>query len=205
MKNNKEVIVAIIDDGININHPDLLDSIWVHPKAKYWDSKIIDFVWDWLPENLPVWEHGTMIAWIIWAKQNNNEWIAWISKNVVFMPLRVFDSKWNAKEENIIKAIEYAINNWANIINLSLWSTQFNYSNKYDEVIKKAFDNWVIVVIAAWNWDILSWQNTWINLTNNPISPVCNNNWDIIFLVNQELGIVIEHDLWDLFWNLFDN
>lgn len=177
VKNNKEVIVAIIDDGININHPDLLDNIWTHPKAKYWDSKIIDFVWDWLPANLPVWEHGTMIAWIIWAKQNNNEWIAWIAKNIKFMPLRVFDSKGNAKEENIIKAIEYAIDNWANIINLSLWSSQFNYSTKYDIVIKKAFDKWVTVVISAWNWDILSWQNTWINLTNNPISPVCNNGW----------------------------
>ena len=173
--NNKQVIVAIIDDWININHPDLLNSIWINPKAKYGDSKIIDFVWDWMPANLPVWEHWTMIAWIIWASQNNYEGIAWISKNVKLMPLRVFDADGISYEEDIIDAINYAIDNWANIINLSLWQSQFYYSDNYDEVIKKAYDNWVIVVIAAWNWDILSWQNTWINLTNNPISPVCNN------------------------------
>lgn len=205
VKNNKEVIVAIIDDGININHPDLVNSIWTHPKAKYWDSKIIDFVWDWLPANLPVWEHWTMIAWIIWAKQNNNEWIAWISKNVKLMPLRVFDSKWWAKEENIIKAIEYAIDNWANIINLSLWLSQFYYSDKYDTVIKKAFDKWVIVVIAAWNGDILSWKNTWINLTNNPISPVCNNTWKYkysiwVYAVNKDWY----RTNWTNYWNCAD-
>lgn len=172
-----QVVVAVIDDGININHPDLLNSIWTSPNAKYGASKIIDFVWDWMPANLPVWEHGTMIAWIIWATQNNNEWIAWIAKNVKIMPLRVFWTWGTAEEWNIVKAIDYAINNGANIINLSLWWSQFSYSEKYDEVIKRAYDKWIIVVIAAWNWDVLSGQEIWINLTNNPISPVCNNWW----------------------------
>lgn len=178
--NSNQVIVAVIDDWININHPDFVNNIWVNPNAKYGSSKIIDFVWDWMPANLPVWDHWTMIAWIIWAIQNNNEWIAWIAKNVKLMPLRVFDTKWWASENNIIKAMNYAIDNGANIINLSLWWSQFAYSDKYDSVIKRAYDKWVIIVIAAWNWDILSWQQNWINLDVNPISPVCNNggNYD---------------------------
>ncbi|NVP18160.1 S8 family serine peptidase, partial [Candidatus Gracilibacteria bacterium] len=176
VKNNKQVIVAVIDDGININHPDLINSIWINPKAKYGDSKIIDFVGDGLPANLPVGEHGTMIAGIIGATQNNNEGIAGISKNVKLMPLRVFDNDGYANEKNVIDAINYAIDNGANIINLSLGQSQFNYSDKYDEVIKKAFNKGVIIVIAAGNGDILSGKNTGINLKNNPISPVCNNN-----------------------------
>ena len=61
----KEVVVALIDDGININHPDLGKSIWSDLNAKYGSSKIIDFVGDGMPSNLPVGEHGTMIAGII--------------------------------------------------------------------------------------------------------------------------------------------
>lgn len=41
--------------------------------------------------------------------------------------------------------------------------------------MQKAYNKDVVVVIAWWNWDLLSWQETGVNLTNNPISPVCNN------------------------------
>jgi subtilisin family serine protease len=51
--NSNEVIVAIIDDGININHPDLAGKIWVMPNAIYGASKIIDFVGDKIGGNLP--------------------------------------------------------------------------------------------------------------------------------------------------------
>jgi cell wall-associated protease len=67
------------------------------------------------------------------------------------MPLRVFDFKGNASEANIIKAMNYAIDNHANIINLSLGQTQFAYSTKYDDVIRRAYENGVVVVIAAGN------------------------------------------------------
>ena len=171
--NSNQVLVAIIDDWIYINHPDI-SKVWTNPSAKYWDSKIIDFVWDWMPSNMPVWEHWTMVAWVIGATIWNNEWVAWIWKNVMFMPLRVFDTKWDAKEENIIRAIKYAIDNWANIINLSLWNPMA-YSDKYNDVIKQAYDKGITVVIAAWNWDVLSWQQTGLDLDKSPISPVCNN------------------------------
>lgn len=176
--NSNQAIVAIIDDWININHPDLTNSIWTNSNAKYGSSKIIDFVWDWLYDNAVAWEHWTNIAWIIWATQNNNEWIAGISNNVKLMPLRVFNTKWWATEDSIIKAMNYAIDNWANIINLSLWLSQFAYSTKFDSVIKKTYDKWIVVVIASWNWDIYSKQTNWVNLDNNPIAPICNNWWN---------------------------
>jgi len=175
--NTTQVTVAVIDDGISINHPDLLNSIWNNTNAKYWSSKIINFAWDTIWDNLPTWDHWTMVSWIIWATQNNNEWIAGIAKNVKIMPLRVFGTWWVADETNIIKAIDFAVDNWANIINLSLWWSQFAYSEKYDEAIMKAYKKWVIVVIAAGNWDVLSWQEVWVNLNNNPVSPICNNWW----------------------------
>lgn len=173
--NSNEVIVAIIDDGININHPDLAGKIWIMPNAVYGASKIIDFVGDKIGNNLPTWEHWTMIAGIIGATINNNEGVAGIAKNVKFMPLRVFGFDESAKEENIIRALNFAIDNGANIINLSLGWSQFKYSDKYDSVIKRAHTKGIVVVIAAGNGDILTSQQNGIDLSINPISPICNN------------------------------
>ncbi len=42
----RTVVVAVIDDGVDVNHPDLTNNIWVSPTAKYGANKIIDFVGD---------------------------------------------------------------------------------------------------------------------------------------------------------------
>lgn len=171
-----EAVVAIIDDGIFFNHPDLKGKIWFDPKAEYGANKIINFVWDTIGDNRPVWQHWSMIAGIIGAITNNTEGIAWIAKNVKMMPLRVFDFEGRAKDDNIIRAMNYAIDNGANIINLSLWWSQFDsYTSIYDDVIKRAYDRGVVVVIAAGNGDLLTKSRSWVDLNTNPISPVCNN------------------------------
>lgn len=175
-KNNK-VVVAVIDDGININHPDLTNNIWIETWSSYGSNKIKNFVWDEIPDNLPTGKHGTMVAGIIWATSNNGLWIAGIAKNVEIMPLRVFDFQWNAKTSSILNAIYYAINKKANIINLSLGQTQFAYTREYDDIMRLAYENGVVVIIASGNGDVLSKRNSWINTTVNPLSPVCNNSW----------------------------
>lgn len=69
----------------------------------------------------------------------------------------------------------YAIHHKANIINLSLGQSQFAYSNEYDTIMKLAYDNGVVVVVAAGNGDVLSYKESGINTGINPLSPVCNN------------------------------
>ncbi len=200
ISNPRQVIVAVIDDGININHPDLTKSIWISQNNVYGTSKIISFQEDGLADNATAGEHGTMVAGIIGATTGNNEWIAWIAKNVKLMPLRVFDQKWNTKTQYIIDAINYAIDNWANIINLSLGRSQFSYIKDYDEVIKKAYDRWIFVVIAWWNGDVLANKQNGVNLDINPISPVCNNKWANysfwVFATNREWY----RTLWTNYW-----
>ena len=56
------------------------------------------------------------------------------------MPLRVFGSGTSAKEEGIISAINYAVDNGANIINMSLGGSQFAYSENFDKAIKHAYE-----------------------------------------------------------------
>ncbi len=70
----------------------------------------------------------------------------------------------------------FAIDKKADIINLSLGQSQFIYSSQYDEVMKMAYENGIVVVVAAGNGDVLSFKNSGINTGVNPISPVCNNN-----------------------------
>lgn len=179
------VTIAVIDDWVNINHPDLTNNIWTNSKEIPWnwidDDKnwYIDDYNGWnffgnVNSGQPNWSHGTMVAWIIAAKTNNSIWIAWITPSVKIMPLIVFDYKGDANANWIINAIDYAIDNWADIINLSLWWSQFEYTDIYDRVFQKAYDNWVIVVIAAWNWDVLSNKKSWVNTSVNSVSPVCN-------------------------------
>lgn len=138
--NWKQVIIAVIDDWVNINHPDLYGNIWTNQWEIPWDwidndkNWYIDDYngWNFASDNLvnliPSWTHWTMVAWIIWANINNNEWVTWIVKNVKIMWLRVFESDGLASSDNIVNAINYAIDNWANIINLSLWGHQWAYS-----------------------------------------------------------------------------
>ena len=78
-------------------------------------------------------------------------------------------------EKEAHEQLNYAIENGANIINLSLWWSQFKYSKWMDEAIKKAYDRWIFVVIAWWNGDVLANHQNGVNLDINPISPVCNN------------------------------
>ncbi len=188
-----EVIVAVVDDGIDINHPDLSKNIRVNVKDMPWDKKDNDKNgykddhnwWNFVYNNnnlLPLWTHWTMVAWIIWAVRDNKEWIAWIVKKVKLMPIGVcsFSSdnkEWGCTDKDIIKWINYAIDNWADIINVSLGWTQFNYTNEYNQVIRRAYNKWIVVVVAAWNWDVLSNWQFWINTDTQPLSPLCNY-WD---------------------------
>jgi len=193
---NKQVIIAVIDDWIHINHPDLSDNVWINEKEIPWNLKDDDNNWYiddysgvnfvksdlWFVSNIiPAWTHWTKVAWIIGASINNNEWIMWIVKNVKIMNLRAFPLNWKwANDKDILKAINYAIDNGANIINLSLASSNnlITINNpEYNKIFEKAYNKWVIIVVAAWNWDILSKQTEWVNTKINPVYPICSENY----------------------------
>jgi subtilisin family serine protease len=182
--NNKEVIVAIIDDWILINHPDLSSNIYVNNDEKPWDGIdndqngfIDDINWYDFLANIstivPNNTHWTAVAGIIWAITNNYEWIAWIAKNVSLMPVIACDDEW-CNEEAIIKSIQYAVDNWADIINLSLSSQWFSYSTKFDDIINYAYEKWVIVVVAWGNGDYWQLEKNWTDTDITKVSPVCN-------------------------------
>lgn len=216
-KNNNTVTIAIIDDGIKIDHTDLKNSVWTNKLERIgnWvdDDKnwyVDDYFWWNFLENSnnvnPTWSHWTMIAWIIGATSNNNNWISGIIPNwkIKLMSLVVFWDDWKATNKNIISAINYAIDNWANIINLSLWWEQYEYSDTYDDVIKKANDKWIVIVAAAGNGDESKDPKVWINTSNDKLSPVCNWRYKFSVIWVWSLDKEWNPSSWSNYWNCID-
>ena len=130
-QNASEVVVAVIDSGIDPNHPDLLDAIWINT-GEIADNGIDDdnngfiddtYGWDFTGEydNTPQDEHGhgTHVAGTIAATRNNAEGIAGVANNVKIMTLRFLDKQGNGITSWAINALEYAIANGAAISNNS--------------------------------------------------------------------------------------
>jgi subtilisin family serine protease len=90
--------------------------------------------------------HGTHVSGII-AAENNGIGVTGVAYNATIMPVRVLDSN-AGKSTNIAAGIRYAVNNGANVINLSLGG---GYSSEIESAINYAFDHNVVVVMAAGN------------------------------------------------------
>ncbi|WP_214852194.1 S8 family serine peptidase [Exiguobacterium sp. s130] len=136
-KGSGNIVVAIIDDGIDPYHEDLEENI-VDP------YDIVDDTDEWMP----VGEHGTHVAGIIAAEINNTVGGAGVAPKTKIMPINVFQDE-DAYASDTIEAIYRAVDHGADIINLSLGN--YYYSAIYQEAIDYAHEAGVVVVAAAGN------------------------------------------------------
>jgi len=125
------VTVAVIDSGVDMNHPDGPKYIWTN-KGEIAGNGIdddnngyVDDVHGWnFIDDSPLFPdtkgHGTAVAGIIAAQSNNNIGIAGINPGAVIMPLKAADGEGKTNSLAIYRAIHYAVNNGARIINISL-------------------------------------------------------------------------------------
>jgi len=191
-----QVIVAVLDTGVQIDHPDLEKNIWTNkneiPDNKIDDDKngYIDDVhgWDFVrnvsdpsPKFDERWTeagivHGTVISSIISARAHNEQGIAGVAWVGTIMPLRVLDSTGIGTTTTVVEAIQYAVANGANIINLSFSGPDFD-AQLFDAV-KAAYEKGVVVVAAAGNagGGLLEPGGEGINLNDRPMYPVCFGN-----------------------------
>ncbi len=164
-----ETVIAVIDSGVQISHPDLAENIWVNNDEIKGDgidndkNGFIDDIngWDFatnVPDPSPKFatdwteagvSHGTMVAGIIAARGNNNQGVAGVTWRAKIMPLKALNDKGEGRVSDVIKAIDYAVNNGADIINLSFVS--FNYSAGLQEAIYRAHQAGIMIVAAAGN------------------------------------------------------
>lgn len=92
--------------------------------------------------------HGTFVAGEIFATSNNGAGVAGILPEVKIMPLKVFGTG-DADTSNVIAAMEYAVENGADVINLSLGGTE--YSKALEDACLSAVAAGVLVIAAAGN------------------------------------------------------
>ena len=154
------VIVAVIDTGVDYTHSDLSRNIWQNPVEIAGNgvdddgNGFIDDVqgWDFANnDNDPQDDHahGTHVAGIIGAVTDNGTGIAGISWNTRIMPLKFIDTNGIGTTANAIRAINYAVNNGARIINASWGGGPFSQA-LYD-AISAAERAGVMFVAAAGN------------------------------------------------------
>jgi subtilisin family serine protease len=150
----KGVIVAVIDQGINIIHPDLNDNIWVNNNEIANDALDNDnngFVddyngWNFVNNNNILnlnGGHGTHVMGLVGA-ENNNLGNTGVAYNATIMAIEGL-STW----ESVRQSIYYAVDNGADIINMSLGGSQVN---SIRTALQYAKSKGVVVVAAAGNY-----------------------------------------------------
>jgi cell wall-associated protease len=168
---NKRPVVAILDTGVDLDHPDLKDALWKNDKECGKDPKV-DNDGNKLKGDCQGWNftadadsneakipqdgdgHGSHVAGII-AAQINDYGIAGINPNILIMPLKVMGSTSSANSvptsESFARGIQYAADNGADVINMSLgWPKSLETENLRRAVFS-ALQKGVIIVAAAGN------------------------------------------------------
>jgi hypothetical protein len=152
------VVVAVVDTGVDYTHRDLANNIWVN-SGEVADNGIdddgngyIDDVRGWNfvgSDNNPMDlnGHGTHVAGTI-AAENNRFGTTGVAYNATIMPVRVLSSDGDGNRENIANGIRYAVDNGANVINLSLGG---GYSSEIQDAIEYAASLGSVVVMASGN------------------------------------------------------
>ncbi|MFM7855488.1 MAG: S8 family serine peptidase, partial [Flammeovirgaceae bacterium] len=118
------VLVAVLDQGVSPNHPDLPNARQVRLNgSNFADGNAND------PSPTGNLNHGNSCAGVIAATQNNNEGIAGICPNCRIMPIRIFNADETGIPSNrLADAIDFARTNGADIISNS-WGFNTNNPN----------------------------------------------------------------------------
>ena len=152
-----DVIVAVIDTGVDYNHLDLRNNIWVNP-AEIPDNGIdddgngyIDDIYGWNcvgDDNDPMDDngHGTHVAGII-AAENNDIGGVGVAYNCKIMVLKAGNSSGYFNNSDIAEAIQYAYMNGASVINMSFGGS--NISIAVEEALENAYNTCVLVAAAG--------------------------------------------------------
>jgi len=148
-KGDEQVVIAVIDTGIDFDHPDLANTDEVEKIS----SDGYDFVND---DNDPSDDegHGTFVSGLIAAKSNNGEGIAGVSWNCKILPLKAIASDGLGSDSLLVEAIIYAVDNGADVISMSLGFFRLAPGVELPEVeaaLAYAHENGVVCVASAGN------------------------------------------------------
>ncbi len=167
-KGDTNVVIGIVDTGVDWPHPDLYANIWHNP---HWQTDVNfpgdSIGWDFggagsgsnpTPDNNPIEDnpyHGSFVAGVASAVTNNGIGISGIGYNCKIMAVKVAQGNQVDPTSNApyiifgFEGIKYAADNGAKVINCS-WGGG-GFSNAEQEIINYAMSKGALVVAAAGN------------------------------------------------------
>lgn len=170
-RGQSDVVVAIIDTGCDIHHPDLARSIWNNPGETGIDENGLDkssngidddgngFVddahgWDFVSNSPAIMDdhgHGTHIAGLIAARPLTDASVPGVAPRVSLMILKYYDTESSGVKnmDHTVNAIRYAIRMGAQIINYSGGGILRNAEE--ERALREAAARGVLIVAAAGN------------------------------------------------------
>jgi subtilisin family serine protease len=199
----RDVVVAVIDSGLQVGHPEFAGQIWVNagevPGNGVDDdgNGYVDDVsgWDFVDGDNDVddscYDHGTRTSSILGARRNNGIGLSGMAEHVRIMPLRVLDCRGTSDEGKLVEAIEYANANGAQLIqavvfisgawDVSCWDTP-----SCVPALCSAIDasDLLVVTVAG---------NEGIDLDQNPRWPVwCRSTQQLTVTAHDAEGLISE-------------
>ena len=156
---DKRPVIAILDTGVDIEHPDLKDNIWTNEAeqngAEDEDDDANGFAddlhgWDFVSQTARIgdWNgHGTHCAGIAAAVGNNKIGITGANPDALIMPITVMQSDGTGDVATIIKGIDYAAANGADVISMSIG--HYGHSLAEEQALAKAYNTAVLVAAAG--------------------------------------------------------
>ena len=152
-----KVRVAVIDSGVDWQHPDLQPNFWVHSQGWGIDATTIaSNLVNYNPFDISSNGHGTHIAGLIGAVSNNNIGVVGTMPfNVQIMAVKVFklDSSQNLVTNStyLYNGMQFAILNKADVMNMSLMAEGSSYDSVISSALDDALESGITVVAAMGN------------------------------------------------------
>ncbi|PIX61977.1 hypothetical protein CO057_03360 [Candidatus Uhrbacteria bacterium CG_4_9_14_0_2_um_filter_41_50] len=192
---SNEIIIAVLDTGVDLDHPDLVNNLWKNTGEISRNSIDDDsngyvddiFGWDFInDDNSPTPDtgleasseavnHGSLIAGIVGAGGDNKIGVSGINWNISIMSVRILDAVGSGDANTVAQAVYYAVDNGADVINMSFTG------NVNDPIlrnaVKFAYEQGVVIVSAL--------GNEGEDVDNYPVFPACykssdgNDDWVI--------------------------
>lgn len=158
-RSSKRPVIAILDTGVDIEHPDLAANIWTNAAEAAGIANQDDDAngfkddihgWSFIDNHSVTGDfngHGTHCAGIAAAVGNNGIGITGANPDALIMPVTVMQSNGTGDVATIIRGIDYAAANGADVISMSIGS--YGYSIAEEQALGRAYANAVLVAAAG--------------------------------------------------------
>jgi subtilisin family serine protease len=168
-RGNPGIVVAVLDTGVDVNHPDLKNNIWTNAGEipdngvdddgnGYVDdvhgynfaARNVECAGSQEPANPDIEDdngHGTFVAGIVAASGNNNIGVTGMAPNVKVLPVKALDCKGSGTALAATVGLLYAAKSGARVVNLSFGSD--DVSEVLHAAVVEAHDHYGVVIVAA--------------------------------------------------------